>query len=51
MTLHDLSDLYVEAALEVAQGRKSEAARLLGVNRRTLYRREERRAQQSESAQ
>ena len=30
------------AGLEAANGRKSEAARLLGMNRRTLYRREER---------
>lgn len=42
MTLHDLSEQYVEAVLESTQGRKSEAARILGVNRRTLYRREER---------
>jgi len=42
LSLHDLSDLYIEAILESTQGRKSEAARILGVNRRTLYRREER---------
>ncbi len=43
MTLAELGDLYVEAVLEATNGRKSEAARVLGVNRRTLYRREERR--------
>jgi DNA-binding NtrC family response regulator len=43
LTLSDLGDRYVEAVLESTQGRKSEAARILGVNRRTLYRREERR--------
>lgn len=42
MTLHDLGERYVEAVLDSTQGRKSEAARILGVNRRTLYRRAER---------
>ena len=42
LTLKELSDAYTAAALEAAGGRKSEAARILGVNRRTLYRREER---------
>jgi len=42
MTLGELGDCYVEAVLEAVNGRKSEAARVLGVNRRTLYRREER---------
>ena len=41
-TLKDLSEGYIDAALEAARGRKSEAARILDVNRRTLYRREER---------
>ena len=35
-------EVALAAALEAADGRKSEAARLLGMNRRTLYRREER---------
>ena len=42
MSVRDLTDAYIAAALEAADGRKSEAARLLGMNRRTLYRREER---------
>ncbi|MBJ20132.1 MAG: sigma-54-dependent Fis family transcriptional regulator [bacterium] len=42
VTLHDLGEKYVDAVLESTNGRKSEAARILGVNRRTLYRREER---------
>ena len=42
VTLNELSETYIDAALEAAQGRKSEAAKLLDVNRRTLYRREER---------
>lgn len=42
LKLHELSEHYIERVLEEAGGRKSEAARILGVNRRTLYRREER---------
>jgi len=45
LSLHALSDLYVDAVLQSCRGRKSEAARILGVNRRTLYRREDRLAQ------
>jgi DNA-binding NtrC family response regulator len=44
LTLGELGDLYVDAILEATGGRKTEAARILGVNRRTLYRREERRS-------
>ena len=36
------SESYIDAALEAAHGRKSQAAKMLDVNRRTLYRREER---------
>jgi DNA-binding NtrC family response regulator len=49
MTLHDLGEKYVEAVLDSTHGRKSEAARILGVNRRTLYRREERQNTRAES--
>jgi DNA-binding NtrC family response regulator len=42
VTLKELSESYINAALEAAHGRKSEAAKLLDVNRRTLYRREDR---------
>jgi DNA-binding NtrC family response regulator len=42
VTLHDLGEHYVDAVLQVTGGRKSEAARILGINRRTLYRREDR---------
>jgi DNA-binding NtrC family response regulator len=51
VTLKELSDAYVDAALEAAHGRKSEAAELLDVNRRTLYRREERRMRAANGTQ
>jgi two-component system response regulator AtoC len=41
LTVRDLTDAYIDAALDATHGRKSEAARILGMNRRTLYRREE----------
>jgi DNA-binding NtrC family response regulator len=50
LTLHELGDLYVDRVLESTQGRKSEAARILGVNRRTLYRREERKSSSEDAA-
>ena len=50
MTLHDLGEMYISAVLESVHGRKSEAARVLGVNRRTLYRREERQVSSAKEA-
>jgi DNA-binding NtrC family response regulator len=50
LSLQELGDLYVEGVLESTQGRKTEAARILGVNRRTLYRREERKANRGQAA-
>jgi DNA-binding NtrC family response regulator len=44
MTLRELTDTYIERALPRSNGNKVRAARLLGVNRRTLYRRVPRRA-------
>ncbi len=46
LTLHALGDLYIDAVLASTGGRKSEAAKILGINRRTLYRRDERRSAQ-----
>lgn len=40
LTLRDLQDLYTVRVLEHTGGNKLQAARLLGINRRTLYRRE-----------
>jgi DNA-binding NtrC family response regulator len=42
MTVRELSDRYTDAVLESTNGQKTESARILGVNRRTLYRRDER---------
>jgi DNA-binding NtrC family response regulator len=42
LTLHELGDLYIEEILKQTGGNKVRAARILGINRRTLYRRGER---------
>ncbi len=41
MTLRELGDLYIEEILNLTKGNKVQAARILGINRRTLYRRGE----------
>jgi DNA-binding protein Fis len=48
MSLRELSDLYTARILESVHGNKVRAARILGINRRTLYRRDE--SRQSEAA-
>jgi two-component system response regulator HydG len=42
ITLHDLEDRYMEQMIAVTGGRKGEAARRLGIDRKTLYRRDHR---------
>ena len=44
LTLAQLEDLYIDQVLERTGGNKVQAARILGINRRTLYRRGERHA-------
>jgi DNA-binding NtrC family response regulator len=41
LTLQELTDKYIEEVLELTGGNKMRAARILGINRRTLYRRGE----------
>jgi DNA-binding NtrC family response regulator len=41
MTLRELTDRYIEEVLTLTGGNKVQAARILGINRRTLYRRGE----------
>jgi DNA-binding NtrC family response regulator len=36
MTLEDIERLYIELVLKKTKGRKTEAARILGINRKTL---------------
>jgi DNA-binding NtrC family response regulator len=48
-TLAQLEDLYVDQVLEHTHGNKVQAARILGINRRTLYRRGDRRSEPDES--
>jgi DNA-binding NtrC family response regulator len=47
-TLAQLDDLYVDHVLEHTHGNKVQAARILGINRRTLYRRGDRRNERGE---
>jgi len=47
MSLRELSDLYTERILDLVHGNKVRAARILGINRRTLYRRGESRQREA----
>jgi DNA-binding NtrC family response regulator len=48
LKLAELEDLYIDRVLEFTRGNKVHAARILGINRRTLYRRGERACSGSE---
>ncbi len=49
MTLHELDERYTEQVLRATGGNKVQAARILGIDRKTLYRRAEREARVSGS--
>jgi DNA-binding NtrC family response regulator len=50
MTLRELEDAYTDEVLRMTGGNKMQAARILGINRRTLYRRGDRIASASRRA-
>jgi DNA-binding NtrC family response regulator len=50
LTLAELEDLYIDEVLKRTGGNKVQAARILGINRRTLYRRGERGRRPSRAA-
>jgi two-component system, NtrC family, response regulator AtoC len=47
--LHELQERYIETVLKSVHGNKTQAAKLLGVDRRTLYRKLERQAEAAET--
>jgi len=49
MTLHELGERYTEQVLRATGGNKVQAARILGIDRKTLYRRAEREARAAAS--
>ena len=49
MTLHELEERYIEQVLRSTGGNKVQAARILGIDRKTLYRRAEREARAASS--
>jgi DNA-binding NtrC family response regulator len=48
LSLRDLEDMYIDEVLKSTGGNKVQAARILGINRRTLYRRGERAARRGQ---
>jgi DNA-binding NtrC family response regulator len=50
LSLAELEDLYIDQVLEHTHGNKVQAARILGINRRTLYRRGDRKTRPSEAS-
>jgi DNA-binding NtrC family response regulator len=47
LTLGELENLYIDQVLEHTGGNKVQAARILGINRRTIYRRGDRRMREA----
>jgi len=50
MTLRELEDRYIEEVMRITDGNKVHAAKILGIDRKTLYRRAERENGKSDSA-
>jgi two-component system response regulator PilR (NtrC family)/two-component system response regulator HydG len=50
MSLRELEDLYTARVLKETGGNKMQAARILGIDRRTLYRRDDRKARATNAA-
>jgi DNA-binding protein Fis len=42
LTLRELEDRYIDEIMRITDGNKVHAAKILGINRKTLYRRAER---------
>ena len=42
LSLREVEDLYIEEVMRLTSGNKVQAARILGIDRKTLYRRAER---------
>jgi DNA-binding NtrC family response regulator len=51
LSLRELEERYIDEVLRATGGNKVQAARILGVDRKTLYRRAERRRSEAESAE
>ena len=51
LTLRELEVRYIDEIMRITGGNKAHAAKILGVDRKTLYRRAERRNHQSSKAQ
>jgi DNA-binding NtrC family response regulator len=47
LSLRELENLYIEEILELTSGNKVQAAKILGIDRKTLYRRAERNSGQA----
>jgi DNA-binding NtrC family response regulator len=50
MTVRELEDCYIDCVLRFTGGNKVQAARILGINRRTLYRRGEHKSEAAQAA-
>jgi len=50
LTLRELEDRYIEEVMRITEGNKVHAAKILGIDRKTLYRRAERENGKSDSA-